>query len=143
METVGEYLARVQGQLGIPNSQELAERLSLPVETIEGILRNEIIPEDNICLKIAYLAGDDPVFILAMAHFSSGSVLTKPYWEKILFKLKDGRVFHRGYKDRRSWTDRRILNQARSPQTKGVPPKENRKVSDRREFFDRRTQLFE
>ena len=143
METVGEYLARVQERLYISDSEELAERLLLSVEMVEGILQNKVIPEDKICLRIAYLAGDDPVFILAMAHYSSGNVFTKPYWEKILFKLKDGRVFHRGYKNRRSLMDRRISNRVAPSQKKGVPPQENRKISDRRENFDRRTQFFE
>lgn len=132
METVGKYLARVQERLCISDSKELADRLLISVEMVEGVLRNETVPEDKLCLRIAYLAGDDPVFILAMAHYSSGNVFTKPYWEKIWFKLKDGRVFHPGYKDRRSSADRRILK--RDP-----PPKENRKVFDRREYVDRRT----
>ena len=143
METVGEYLAGVQERFCISDSKDLAERLFISAEMVEGILRNEVIPEDKLCLRIAYLSGDDPVFILAMAHYSSGNVFTKPYWEKILFKLKDGRVFHRGYKDRRSWMDRRISDRMGHSQKKGVPPQENRKISDRREYFDRRTQLFE
>jgi len=143
METVGEYLVRVQERLCISDSKDLAERLFLSVEMVEGILRNEVIPEDKICLRIAYLVGDDPVFILAIAHYSSGNVFTKPYWEKILLKLKDGRVFHQGYKDRRSRMDRRVSDRVDPYQKKSIPPQENRKISDRRECFERRTQLFE
>lgn len=131
METVGKYLAGVQKRLCISNSKELAERLLISVDMVEDILGNEMVPEDELCLRIAYLAGDDPVLILAMAHYASGNVFTKPYWEKILFKLKDGRVFHQGYRDRRSWADRRIINQVK-------PREENRKIFDRREYFDQR-----
>lgn len=139
MENLGNYLKNLQEKLGFPDPKNLADQLSISPESIKNILQNKLIPDDELCLRIAYLAGDDPALVLAIAHFSSANVTAKTYWEKIFLKLKNGRVFNQGYKDRRSWSERRLPHsKSGSPVEMGSFPEKRKGIGDRRTVMDRR-----
>ncbi|HEX9757433.1 MAG TPA: hypothetical protein VGB26_06485 [Nitrospiria bacterium] len=143
MENLENYLENLQKKLGLTDSENLADRLSIPHETLKGMLRNQWIPNDELCLRIAYLSGDDPALVLAIAHFSTAKLTSKPFWEKILLKLRNGRVFSRGYRDRRSWNERRLLySKPPPPLVSGSTPERRQGAENRRMVMDRRLPSF-
>ncbi len=138
MERFADYMKAVQERLDLHSPAALAEQLSVSSEMVEEIIRNESTPHDELCLKIAYLAGDDPILILVLAHYTSATVNTRPYWEKILLKLRNGRVHHSTLTDRRSWNERRISSSKSSTLQTAALSHDRRQEIDRRTWLDRR-----
>jgi plasmid maintenance system antidote protein VapI len=138
MGNFADYMKAVQERLNLHSLVALAEQLSIPSESVEKIIRNELTPDDELCLRIAYLTGDDPALVLALAHYDSATVITRPYWEKILLKLRDGRVHHSTLTDRRSWNERRMQSSGGSTAQKVSLSHDRRQKIDRRSWLDRR-----
>ena len=84
MTEFARYIEGLKAKIGIKSDRELAIKIGLSATAIYNITRASAIPTDDICLKIAKIAGDDPEKVLLLAHRSKASDAAKPYWDKIL-----------------------------------------------------------
>ena len=77
------YLEGVKAKLGIKSDNQLAIKLSISQSAVAGWTNSGRTPEDETCIKIANLAGDDPSQVILLAHKVKASEKTRPYWDKI------------------------------------------------------------
>lgn len=87
MTEFSDYLKAVRFKTGIKNDRQLALRLGLSMAAIYNITRANTIPSDEICLRIAALAGDDPEKVLLLAQKSRAPEAAKKHWESIMRKV--------------------------------------------------------
>ncbi len=86
-----KYLEGVKAKVGIKSDLQLAVRIGVSYSLVHGFLHSNRIPGDDICVKIAELAGDDPARVIALAHVVKASGASKRAWEKI-FKAVAGKA---------------------------------------------------
>lgn len=80
------YLKGIKAKLGIKSDRELAFKIGVSPAYISNMKLGQI-PDDDVCLKIAEIAGDDPGKVLLLAHKSKASEKSKPYWESLFKKV--------------------------------------------------------
>lgn len=80
------YLKGVKTKLKITSDRQLAVKLGVTQSYVSQIMSGGQIPNDDICVRIAELAGDDPIHVLLIAHIDRSSIVSRLYWEH-LFKL--------------------------------------------------------
>lgn len=84
MTEFAKYIEGLKAKLGLKNDSQLSFLIGVSPRAIYNITKGHSIPTDDICLKLAELAGDDPEKVLLLAHKSKASERSKPYWDKIL-----------------------------------------------------------
>lgn len=87
MNYFSNYLKTVLDRTGIKNERQLALRLGITQGFISQIKKGENTPSDELCIKLAKLAGDNPDRILLLSHKNKASEEAKPYWDKIIKTL--------------------------------------------------------
>lgn len=87
MTDFSKYLEGVKAKIGIKSDRELAFALGVTAGSIYNVTKGTGIPTDDICLKIAEIAGDDPEKVLLIAHKSKASEKSRPYWDSLLKKV--------------------------------------------------------
>ena len=84
MNELVSYLRDLKARLGIKSDRELASKIGMTQAGICNIMTGGGLPNDEHCVKIALLGGDDPAHIIALAHKSKASESMRPYWDRIL-----------------------------------------------------------
>lgn len=87
MTEFAKYLEGVKIKLGIKSDRQLAFMIGLTQPSMCSIMSGKTIPTDDIVLKIAEIAGDDPEKILLLAHKNKASEKSRPYWDSLLKKV--------------------------------------------------------
>jgi len=130
MQDLSAYLQNLKERLNIPNNRELATQLNVDEQRVSRWCNGEEIPDDDICIKLAFIAGDDPADVLILKHLSSASIMARAFWEKVSIKHRYGRTIPKSL-DKGSEYDRRhnVI------QFTGA---DRRSLSDRRRGLDRR-----
>ncbi len=83
MTEFSKYLGGVKAKLAIKNDYQLSIKSGIAYSTIQSWMKAGKVPEDDVCIKIANLAGDDPARVILLAHKAKASDVSKPYWNKI------------------------------------------------------------
>ncbi len=86
MTEFSKYLEDVKIKLKIKSDAELAIRIGKTQSYMSQVMRGMTMPTDDVCLKIAEIAGDDPEKVLLLAHKSKASEKSRPYWDSLLKK---------------------------------------------------------
>ncbi|MBI3596295.1 MAG: helix-turn-helix transcriptional regulator [Nitrospirae bacterium] len=133
MQDLSAYLQNLKEQLSIQKNGELATQLNIDEQRVSRWCNGEEIPDDDSCIKLASIAGDDPAKVLILKHLSSTSIMARAYWEKVSIKYRYGRTSPKSL-DKGSEHDRRH----RVIQFKGA---DRRLLHDRRRWLDRRLVL--
>ncbi|HET6465463.1 MAG TPA: helix-turn-helix transcriptional regulator [Nitrospiria bacterium] len=130
MQDLSAYLQNLKERLNIPNNRELATQLNVDEQRVSRWCNGEEIPDDDSCIKLAFIAGDDPADVLILKHLSSASIMARAFWEKVSIKHRYGRTIPKSL-DKGSEYDRRhnVI------QFTGA---DRRSLSDRRRGLDRR-----
>ena len=133
MQDLSAYLQNLKERLNIQNNRELATQLNVDEQRVSRWCNGEEIPDDDSCIKLAFIAGDDPADVLILKHLSSASIMAKGFWEKVSIKHRYGRTIPKSL-DKGSEYDRRhnVI------QFTGA---DRRSLSDRRRGLDRRLLL--
>jgi transcriptional regulator with XRE-family HTH domain len=133
MQDLSAYLQNLKEQLNIQNNGELAAQLNVDEQKVSRWCNGEEIPDDESCIKLASIAGDDPAKVLILKHLSSASIMSRAFWEKVSVRYRYGRTFPK-FLGKRSQTDRRrsVLQFTGS---------DRRSRHDRRRGLDRRLGL--
>jgi hypothetical protein len=124
MQDLSAYLQNLKEQFNIQNNGELAARFNIDEQRFSRWCDGEEIPDDDSCIKLASIAGDDPAKVLILKHLSSASEMARSFWEKVSIKYRYGRTFPKSlgkgseYDRRRSvlqftGSDRRLLHDRR------------------------------
>src|SRR6266446_4348952 len=92
MQNLVEYFEGLKKQLKMQKDQELAAQLNIDEQRVSRWCNGEEIPDDDTCIRLAFIAGDDPANVLVLKHLSSASLISRPFWEKISTKLQNGRT---------------------------------------------------
>ncbi|HUK56154.1 MAG TPA: helix-turn-helix transcriptional regulator [Nitrospiria bacterium] len=106
MQDLSAYLQSLKEQLNIRNNGELAARLNIDEQRVSRWCQGEELPDDDSCIKLASMAGDDPAKVLILKHLSSASITARSFWEKVSIKYRHGRTFPKSL-DKGSQYDRR------------------------------------
>jgi len=93
MQDLSEYIKVLQKQLKTQKNQELATLLNIEEQRVLGWCNGEELPDDDTCIRLAFIAGDDPARVLILKHVSSASIMSRTFWEKIDIKSRYGRTF--------------------------------------------------
>lgn len=80
-----KYLEGVKAKMGITSDRQLAMKIGVSPAYFSNIRLGQV-PHDDICLKIAELTGDNPEYVILLAHKSKANEATRPYWDHI-FKV--------------------------------------------------------
>jgi len=133
MQDLSAYLQNLKQRLNIQNNGELAAQLKIEEQKVSRWCNGEEIPDDDSCIKLANIAGDDPAKVLILKHLSSASIMSRAFWENVSIKYRYGRTSPKSL-DKRSEYDRRrsVL------QFTGT---DRRLMHDRRRGLDRRLGL--
>jgi transcriptional regulator with XRE-family HTH domain len=133
IQDLSAYLQNLKEQLNIRNNGELATQLNVDEQRVSRWCNGEEIPDDESCIKLASIAGDDPAKVLILKHLSSASIMARDAWEKVSIKYRYGRTTPKS-PGKRSEYDRRhsVL------QFTGA---DRRSLNDRRRGLDRRLVL--
>jgi hypothetical protein len=133
MRDLSAYIRNLKEQLSTQKSEELAAQLDTDEQRVLRWCNGEEIPDDDSCIKLAFIAGDDPSKVLVLKHLSSASIMARAFWEKVSVKYRDGWTFPKSL-DKGSQYDRRhsVI------QFSGT---DRRSVDDRRRGLDRRLAL--
>ncbi|HTN44637.1 MAG TPA: hypothetical protein VMN77_12675 [Nitrospiria bacterium] len=134
MQDISAYVRNLKEQLAAQKNGDLAEQLKIDEAKLSRWCNGEEIPDDESCIKLASVAGDDPAKVLILKNLSTASMMTRSFWEKAFIKYRYGRTFpisliQRSRNDRRrsviqfKGADRRLL------------------LNDRRRGLDRRLGL--
>lgn len=130
MQDLSAYLRNLKEQLNIRNNGELATQLNIDEQRVSRWCNGEEIPDDDSCVKLALIAGEDPGKVLVLKNLSSASMMARAFWEKVSIKYRYGRTSPKA-QDTRSEYDRR----------RSVIPitgTDRRSLNDRRKGLDRR-----
>jgi hypothetical protein len=133
MQNLSEYIQSLKERLKTQNNPGLATQLRTDEQRVSRWCSGEEIPDDDTCIRLAFIAGDDPAKVLILKHLSSGSVMSAAFWEKISIKYRHGRIFPNSLGEG-SHYDRRT----RVSQYNGA---DRRLLRDRRRGVDRRLVL--
>jgi hypothetical protein len=106
MQDLSTYLQNLKEQLNIRNNGELATQLNIDEQRVTRWCNGEEVPDDDSCIKLAFIAGDDPAKVLILKHLSSASIMARDIWEKVSIKYRYGRTSPKA-QDKRSEYDRR------------------------------------
>jgi len=106
MQDLSAYLQNLKGQLNIRNNGELATQLKIDEPRVSRWCNGEEIPDDESCIQLAFMAGDDPAKVLILKHLSSASLMGRDIWEKVSIKYRYGRTSPKSL-DKGSEYDRR------------------------------------
>lgn len=87
MTEFSQYLSSVKVRLGMRSERELALKLGISTTSIYNIIKGSSIPDDDKCLKIAEISGDDADKILLLAHKCKASDKSRPIWDGLLKKV--------------------------------------------------------
>jgi len=87
MNEIVDYLKGVKVKLNIKSDRQFAKTLGITQAYICDIMNGLRTPSEDICLKAAKLAGDDPERILLKVHTIKASESTRPYWDSLLKKV--------------------------------------------------------
>jgi len=90
MQDLSTYLKKLKDDLGVEKTGELALQLRIAEQRFSRWCNGEEIPDDESCVKIAIMAGDDPAKVLILKHLSSAPIMARDPWEKIYIKYRDG-----------------------------------------------------
>ena len=133
MQDLSAYIQNLSEQLSSRKNGELATQLNIDEQRVSRWCNGEEIPDDESCLKLAYLAGDDPAKVLILKQLASASITARAFWEKVSIKFRDGRTFLKSL-DKGAQYDRR---HSVIPLTGA----DRRSLDDRRRGLDRRLAL--
>jgi hypothetical protein len=133
MQDLSAYLKNLKDHLGVEKTGELALQLRIAEQRFSRWCDGEEIPDDESCVKIAIMAGDDPAKILILKHLATAPIMARDPWEKIYFKYRDGRTAPRPGAEESTYDRRRS-----AAQYTGV---DRRAQNDRRRGLDRRLAL--
>lgn len=86
MTEMAKYLTEVKAKLGIKSDSQLALKIGISQTMVSHIMLGYTAPGDDVCVKIAKIAGDSPEYVMLLAHKSKATEATRPYWDHI-FKL--------------------------------------------------------
>ncbi len=86
MAEFAKYLDGIKAKLGIKSDRQLSFKIGISPAYLANIRIGQI-PDDDIVLKIAEIAGDDPEKVLLLAHKSKASEKSRPYWDSLLKKV--------------------------------------------------------
>lgn len=78
-----DYLKEVKTRLDCKSDGELSRKLKLTSASTHHLIHGITVASDETCLRIAELTGDNPAYIIALAHASKATDKTRPVWEKI------------------------------------------------------------
>ena len=133
IQDLSAYLQNLKEQLNIRNNGELATQLKIDEQRVSRWCNGEEIPDDDSCIKLAFIAGDDPAKVLVLKNLSSASIMARAFWEKLSINYRYGRTSPK-FMDKGSEYDRRhsVL------QFTGA---DRRSLNDRRRGLDRRLVL--
>jgi len=106
MQELSAYLQNLKEQLNIRNNGELATQLNVDEQRVSRWCNGEELPDDDSCIKLAFIAGDDPAKVLILRHLSSASLMGRDIWEKVSIKYRYGRTSPKSL-DKGSEYDRR------------------------------------
>jgi len=106
MRDLSAYIRNLKEQLSTQKSEELAAQLDTDEQRVLRWCNGEEIPDDDSCIKLAFIAGDDPAKVLILRHLSSASLMGRDIWEKVSIKYRYGRTSPKSL-DKGSEYDRR------------------------------------
>ena len=106
MQDLSAYLQNLKEQLNIQNNGALATQLKIDEQRVSRWCNGEEVPDDDSCIKLAFIAGDDPAKVLIIKHLSSASITARDIWEKVSIKYRYGRTSPKSL-DKGSEYDRR------------------------------------
>lgn len=86
MTEFSKYIDGVKAKLGIKSDRVLAYQIGISTAYMSN-LKAGAVPDDDVAIKIASLADDDPEKILLLAHKSKASEKSRPYWDSLLKKV--------------------------------------------------------
>lgn len=92
MTEIARYLEGVKAKLDIKSDTQLAIRLGVSQAAVQKWMKTGAVPDDDMCLKIAEIAADDPAMVILLAHKSRASEATKKHWARI-FKTVTAATF--------------------------------------------------
>ncbi len=78
-----KYLDGTMVKMGIKSGPQLALRIGVSQAYAHNIIRGIQVPGDDVCVKIAELAGDDAARVIALAHMVKATSASKAAWDKI------------------------------------------------------------
>lgn len=84
-----KYLEGVKAKLGISSDRQFAGQIGVSQSFMSNMMAGWQVPEDDTCIKIAKLAGDNPERIILLARKSKASDTSRPYWEHIFALLTE------------------------------------------------------
>jgi transcriptional regulator with XRE-family HTH domain len=127
MQSLSEYIKELKKELKMQENQELAAQMNVGEDRVARWCEGEEMPDDDTCVRLAYIAKGDPANVLILKQLSSATNASREYWEKISIKYQYGRTAPRflfasqgSSLDRRSnviqfnGADRRKMNDRRS-----------------------------
>ena len=106
MQDLSAYIQNLKEQLRIQKAPQLAAQLNIDERRVSKWCNGEEVPDDDNCIRLAWIAGDDPAKVLILKHLSSASIMSRAFWEKVTIKYQYGRIFRRSL-DKGSQYDRR------------------------------------
>ena len=133
MQELAEYIKDLKEQQKKLKKQGLAVQLNVDEQTVSRWSSGEEIPDDESCIRLAFIAGDDPAKVLILKYFSSSSNMSRPFWEKVYIKYRYGRTFAQAMSERSPYDRRNGALQFNGD--------DRRKAQDRRRGLDRRLLL--
>jgi transcriptional regulator with XRE-family HTH domain len=133
MQSLSEYIKDLKKGLKIQKNEELAKQLNIDEQTVSRWCNGEEIPDDDTCIRLAFIAGDDPAKVLILRYLSSASIMSSAFWETISIKYRYGWTLPKS-RNIGSRYDRRH----RDIQITGT---DRRSLDDRRRGLDRRLPL--
>jgi len=133
MQDLSAYLQNMKEQLNIQNNGELATLLHIDEQRVSRWCNGEEVPDDDSCIKLAFVAGDDPAKVLVLKHLSSASIMARAFWEKVSIRYQYGRTFPKFLGERSEYNRRHSA----IPFTGA----DRRSLNDRRRGLDRRMAL--
>lgn len=83
MTEFAKYLTGVKAKMGIKSDNQLSIKLGVSQSAVQSWSVGGRVPEDDTCIKIASLSGDDPSQVILLAHKVKATDAAKPYWDKI------------------------------------------------------------
>lgn len=89
MTEIAKYLTGVKVKMGVKSDLQLALRLGISQGMVNKIMMGVATPGDEVCIKIAELAGENPERVILLAHKSKASEKTRTYWEHIFNLLPE------------------------------------------------------
>lgn len=133
MQDLSEYLRNLKEQLSIQKKEELAAQLNIDEQKVSRWFNGEELPDDDSCIRLAFIAGDDPGKVLILKHLSSAPITARAFWEKVTIKYLDGRTIPKTMDKRSQYDRRRSVTQ--------ITGADRRSKNDRRRGLDRRLAL--